>query len=79
MTARPVTSYIVACNTCGDDLPPITDDEESPRFASVQDAVKFVADEYPAWGILRDGYALCGKRDEDHEHVRESIPTLKGH
>lgn len=76
MTARPATCYIVACNVCGDDLPPQDSNEESPRFASIQDAVRFVINEHPAWGILPDGYALCGDSDESHESVRETIPAL---
>lgn len=81
MTARPVTSYVIACNVCGDDLPPISGEDFTPRFASTQDAIAFLADELSDWTLLPDGYALCGSRDESHESVRETLPALnpEGH
>lgn len=75
MTARQATSYILACNVCGDDLPPQSGEQFSPKFADVRSAVAYTRDEHPDWSVQPDGYAVCGARDESHASVRETLPA----
>ncbi len=75
MTARQAVSFILACNVCGDDLPPQSGEQFSPTFADVRSAVAYTRDEHPDWDVQPDGYAVCGTQDESHASVRETLPA----
>lgn len=70
MSAKTTTCIQIACDIC-DELYDVEGEGFTQHFATIADAVKYVADD--EWKITDSGYAICPADDDDHDQARAEL------